>query len=188
MEDAYGSSSWNSGAWMWVDPGSDDAKYTRHIVKACLFQIIPERDLVLQNGIASEIQPRLEKNRRFVDVVGRLKAYEERVKEEDKANDPQENLLYARTGGLLIKVPHSENRLYKAQLKVGKEDTNEVGRESDKEVNPHSSSVTVYETSLESEEDHSRSDGTPIPIARLETIRLLIALAVRKGWKIHHLV
>ncbi|GKC42459.1 hypothetical protein Tco_1060181 [Tanacetum coccineum] len=33
----------------------------------------------------------------FKDVVGCLKAYEERVKEEDKANDPQENLLYART-------------------------------------------------------------------------------------------
>ncbi|GKE34574.1 uncharacterized mitochondrial protein-like protein [Tanacetum coccineum] len=34
----------------------------------------------------------------FEDVVGRLKAYEERVKEEeDKANDAQENLLYART-------------------------------------------------------------------------------------------
>nr|GFD24491.1 hypothetical protein [Tanacetum cinerariifolium] len=33
----------------------------------------------------------------FEDVVGRLKAYKERVKEEDKANDPQENLLYART-------------------------------------------------------------------------------------------
>nr|GFA41067.1 RNA-directed DNA polymerase, eukaryota [Tanacetum cinerariifolium] len=33
----------------------------------------------------------------FEDVVGRLIAYEERVKEEDKANDPQDNLLYART-------------------------------------------------------------------------------------------
>nr|GEU80328.1 hypothetical protein [Tanacetum cinerariifolium] len=33
----------------------------------------------------------------FEDVVGRLKAYEERVKQEDKANDSQENLLYART-------------------------------------------------------------------------------------------
>ncbi|GJT54656.1 putative reverse transcriptase domain-containing protein [Tanacetum coccineum] len=33
----------------------------------------------------------------FEDVVGRLKAYEERVKEEDKANYAQENLLYART-------------------------------------------------------------------------------------------
>nr|GEV48454.1 hypothetical protein [Tanacetum cinerariifolium] len=33
----------------------------------------------------------------FEDVVGRLKAYEERVKEKDKANDAQENLLYART-------------------------------------------------------------------------------------------
>nr|GEV10588.1 RNA-directed DNA polymerase, eukaryota, reverse transcriptase zinc-binding domain protein [Tanacetum cinerariifolium] len=31
------------------------------------------------------------------DVVGRLKAYEESVKEEDKVNDAQENLLYART-------------------------------------------------------------------------------------------
>ncbi|GJS60265.1 uncharacterized mitochondrial protein-like protein [Tanacetum coccineum] len=90
-------------------------------------------------------------------------------------------------GSLLIKVPRSANRLYKAQLKVGKEGTNEVGRESDKEENPHSSLVTVHETSPESEEDHSRSDGTPIPIARLETIRLLIALAAGKGWKIHHL-
>nr|GEX66129.1 GDSL esterase/lipase At5g55050-like [Tanacetum cinerariifolium] len=204
------------------------------------------------------------------DVVGQLKAYEERVKEEDKANDPQENLLYARTeysngnndssegrgrgsysrgrgrgrgqgrgqdnsqnqgqhdfsknreeneqkvnlneaqekgvyheegmffmmnhiqetifmneekytspnsesntdedvygtlktvqvitrqGGLLIKVPRSANRLYKAQLNVGKEDM-------------------------------SRSDDMPIRIARLETIRLLIALTARKGWKIHHL-
>ncbi|GJT06840.1 hypothetical protein Tco_0841302 [Tanacetum coccineum] len=32
----------------------------------------------------------------FEDVVRRLKAYEERVKQEDKANDAQENLLYAR--------------------------------------------------------------------------------------------
>ncbi|GJV62299.1 uncharacterized mitochondrial protein-like protein [Tanacetum coccineum] len=34
---------------------------------------------------------------RFEDLVGRLEAYEERVKEEDKANDPQENSLYDRT-------------------------------------------------------------------------------------------
>nr|GEW01425.1 hypothetical protein [Tanacetum cinerariifolium] len=33
----------------------------------------------------------------FEDVVGRLKVYEERVKQEDKANDSQEKLLYART-------------------------------------------------------------------------------------------
>ncbi|GJZ22345.1 hypothetical protein Tco_0559384 [Tanacetum coccineum] len=33
----------------------------------------------------------------FEDVVGRLKAYEERVKQKDKANDSQEKLLYART-------------------------------------------------------------------------------------------
>ncbi|GJS33929.1 initiator tRNA phosphoribosyl transferase [Tanacetum coccineum] len=33
----------------------------------------------------------------FEDVVGRLKAYEERVKQVDKASDSQEKLLYART-------------------------------------------------------------------------------------------
>ncbi|GJU00576.1 uncharacterized mitochondrial protein-like protein [Tanacetum coccineum] len=33
----------------------------------------------------------------FEDVVGRLKVYEERVKQEDKANDSQEKLLYVRT-------------------------------------------------------------------------------------------
>ncbi|GJR33624.1 uncharacterized mitochondrial protein-like protein [Tanacetum coccineum] len=109
-------------------------------------------------------------------------------------------------GGLLIKVPRNENRLYKAQLKVGKENINEVGQESgtftvlcndiqendtnevvDEETNPHSSLVTDHETSPESKEDHSISDDTPIPIARLETIRLLISLAAGKGWKIHHL-
>ncbi|GKE69197.1 pol polyprotein, partial [Tanacetum coccineum] len=37
------------------------------------------------------------KEMRFEDMVGRLKAYEERVKEEDKANEAQEKLLYART-------------------------------------------------------------------------------------------
>nr|GEV07016.1 initiator tRNA phosphoribosyl transferase [Tanacetum cinerariifolium] len=88
-------------------------------------------------------------------------------------------------GSLLIKVPRSANRLYKAQLKVGKEGTNEVGRESDKEENPHSSLVTslvtVHETSPKNEKEHSRSDDMSIPI------RLLIALAARKGWKIHHL-
>ncbi|GJR59145.1 ERD1/XPR1/SYG1 protein [Tanacetum coccineum] len=98
----------------------------------------------------------------FEDVVRRLTVYEERVKQEDKANDSQEKLLYTRTysfdrnsnssrgrgrglysrgrgrgccdirirgdfltmrnscGNLLIKVPRSANRLYKAQLKVGK--------------------------------------------------------------------
>ncbi|GJS62155.1 hypothetical protein Tco_0093470 [Tanacetum coccineum] len=32
----------------------------------------------------------------FEDVVGQLKAYEERIKEEDKANNPQENLRNAK--------------------------------------------------------------------------------------------
>ncbi|GJR19898.1 uncharacterized mitochondrial protein-like protein [Tanacetum coccineum] len=204
----------------------------------------------------------------FKDVVGRLKAYEERVKEEDKANDPQENLLYATTkyyngnessegrgrgsysrgrgrgnysyfyelneniirrvrigdgscvsikgkGLILFQGKNGEQKLLKdvyyipvlqsnvislgqatisgydisirAQLNVGKEGTNEVGRESDEKVNSHSSSVTVHETKTQSEEDESRSDGMPIRIARLETIRILIALAAGKGRKIHHL-
>ncbi|GKD85664.1 hypothetical protein Tco_1356818 [Tanacetum coccineum] len=37
------------------------------------------------------------KTMRFEDVVRRLKAYEERVKKEDKENDAQENFLYDRT-------------------------------------------------------------------------------------------
>ncbi|GJT70412.1 uncharacterized mitochondrial protein-like protein [Tanacetum coccineum] len=96
-------------------------------------------------------------------------------------------------GSLLIKVPRSANRLYKAQLKVGKEDTNEVGRESgtftvlcndieenvtnqvvDKEANPHSSSVAVHslvhETNLKSEEEHFGSDNTPNPGTSLDLI------------------
>ncbi|GKA12066.1 uncharacterized mitochondrial protein-like protein [Tanacetum coccineum] len=87
-------------------------------------------------------------------------------------------------GSLLIKVPRSANRLYKSQLKVGKEDTNQSGNEPD-------------------EEDESDSDVTPILVRRstrfidfdevftlvacIKTIRLLIALATKKGWKIHHL-
>ncbi|GJZ88440.1 uncharacterized mitochondrial protein-like protein [Tanacetum coccineum] len=82
----------------------------------------------------------------------------------------------------------------------------------DKEANPHNSpphnvivhvivtrqnslEVTVYSPfqSLvhayipELEDEYSGSDDTPNPIARLETIRLLIALIAGKGWKIHHL-
>ncbi|GJV46858.1 uncharacterized mitochondrial protein-like protein, partial [Tanacetum coccineum] len=88
-------------------------------------------------------------------------------------------------GGLLIKVPCSENRLYKAQLKARKEDTNEVGRELGKlAFTVHS---LVHETNPESEEDNSGSDNTPNPLVRLKTIRILIALAAGKGWKIHHL-
>ncbi|GJZ88439.1 zinc finger, CCHC-type containing protein [Tanacetum coccineum] len=134
-------------------------------------------------------------------------------------------------GSLLIKVPRSANHLYKAQLKVVKEYTNEVGRESgtfpvlcndiqenltnqvvDTEANPHNNplhNVTVHATvtrqnspedtvynpfqSLvhayipEHEDEDSGSDDTPNPIARLETIRLLMALAAGKEWKIHHL-
>ncbi|GKA74913.1 retrovirus-related pol polyprotein from transposon TNT 1-94 [Tanacetum coccineum] len=152
MEDAYGSSSWNS--WSLGCGRSDDAK-KNNIVKGLLFQSIPE-DLILQignlkirkemweaikthndsvdayaaklSGIASKSatlgevmsEHKLVKKfltslpRRFVhivaalekvldlktmgfeDVVGRLKAYEERVKQEDKANNSQEKLLYAR--------------------------------------------------------------------------------------------
>ncbi|GJU90787.1 uncharacterized mitochondrial protein-like protein [Tanacetum coccineum] len=69
-------------------------------------------------------------------------------------------------------------------------DNGESNHMTDEEANPHSSVTvhnSVHETNPESKQDHSRSDDTPIPIARLETIRLSIALAAGKGWKIHHL-
>nr|GEW13784.1 hypothetical protein [Tanacetum cinerariifolium] len=59
------------------------------------------------------------------------------------------------------------------------EEENVSNQVVDEEENPHSSSV--HETIPESEEDKSGSDDTSIPIARLETIRLLIALADEKG-------
>nr|GEU32164.1 hypothetical protein [Tanacetum cinerariifolium] len=58
---------------------------------------------------------------------------------------------------------------------------------TEEEANPHSSSVIVHETNLESKEYNSRSDDTLNPLVRLETIRLLIALVAEKEWKIHHL-
>nr|GEW07361.1 uncharacterized mitochondrial protein AtMg00810-like [Tanacetum cinerariifolium] len=98
--------------WDVVDPGSDDAK-KNNIVKGLLFQSIPE-DLILQIGNLktgkemweaikthndsidvyaaklSALEQVLDlKTTGFEDVVGRLKAYEERV--------TQEKLLYART-------------------------------------------------------------------------------------------
>nr|GEU31241.1 RNA-directed DNA polymerase, eukaryota [Tanacetum cinerariifolium] len=66
--------------------------------------------------------------------------------------------------------------------------TNKVVNE---EANPHSYSVTVHnpvlETNPKSKKDKSGSDDMSILIAQLETIQLLIALAARRGWKIHHL-
>nr|GEW44243.1 hypothetical protein [Tanacetum cinerariifolium]GEW57651.1 hypothetical protein [Tanacetum cinerariifolium] len=148
---------------------------------------------------------------RFEDVVGRLKAYEERVKKEDKVNDPQENFLYARTEYSNMNNDSSEERgrgsysrdvyyipaLQSNVISLGQatisgydisiRGTNEVGRESDEEANPYSILVTVNEISPESEEDKFGSDDTSTLIARLETIRVLIALATEKGWKIHHL-
>nr|GEX50538.1 hypothetical protein [Tanacetum cinerariifolium] len=66
---------------------------------------------------------------RFEDVVGRLKVDEERVKEEDKADDAQENLPYART-----EYSNGNNDSIKGR-----------GRVVDEEVNPHNSpNATVY--------------------------------------------
>nr|GFB23804.1 hypothetical protein [Tanacetum cinerariifolium] len=95
-----------------------DAK-KNNIVKGLLFRSIPEdlearlQTLVTKfenlkmsdNGTIyeyvakfSDLEKVLDlKTTRFEDVVGRLKAYEERVREEDKANDAHENLHYART-------------------------------------------------------------------------------------------
>nr|GEX02302.1 hypothetical protein [Tanacetum cinerariifolium] len=127
MEDAYGSSSWNSRKdlvlqirnlktrkEMW------EAIKTRNLgaerVKEARLQTLItefENTKMLDNGTIDEYAANLPtrfvhivaaleqvldlKTTGFEDVVSRLKAYEERVKEEDKANDPQENLLYART-------------------------------------------------------------------------------------------
>ncbi|GKD18400.1 uncharacterized mitochondrial protein-like protein [Tanacetum coccineum] len=240
----------------------------------------------------------------FEDVVGRLKAYEERVKEEDKANDPQENLLYARTEysngnndssggrgrgsysrgrgrgrGQGRGRDNSQNQGQRDSSK-NREDNEQKGKQHEKrdlshiqcyrcdqyghfvskcpernrnhEVNlnetqekgvyheegtffmmnhiqetifmneekytpPKSESNTDDEddvwyfdngasnhmtgnysyfselnenitgrVSQKSEEDKSGSDDMSIPIARLQTIRLLIALATGRGWKIHH--
>ncbi|GJW52117.1 uncharacterized mitochondrial protein-like protein [Tanacetum coccineum] len=85
-------------------------------------------------------------------------------KSESNTDDEDDVWYFDNRGGLLIKVPRCANRLYKAQLTVGKEDTYEVGRESDEEVIPHSSLVTIYETIPKSEEDNSGSDDTPNPL------------------------
>ncbi|GKD86282.1 uncharacterized mitochondrial protein-like protein [Tanacetum coccineum] len=246
-----------------------------------------------------------------LDVVGRLKAREERVKEEDKANDSQENLLYARTEysngnndtsrgrgrssysrgrgcgrgrgrgqgsgrgntqnhgqrdssknredneqkgkqhekcdlshiqcyrcdqyrnfvskcpernrnhkvnlnetqekdvyheeGMFFMVNHIKETIFineeKYTLPKSESNTDEddvwyfdndaSNHMTGKRLDFVPSSVTVHspvhETNPESEEDNSRSDDTPNPLVRLETIRLLIALAAGKGWKIHHL-
>ncbi|GJT38878.1 uncharacterized mitochondrial protein-like protein [Tanacetum coccineum] len=108
------------GVWDVIDTGLEDAK-KNNIVKGLLFQSMLQ-DLVLQMVLLLN-QPRLEKSKKFLtslprrfvhivaaleqvldlketgfeDVVGRLKAYEERIKEEDKANETQEKLLYNRT-------------------------------------------------------------------------------------------
>ncbi|GJW40386.1 hypothetical protein Tco_0066231 [Tanacetum coccineum] len=229
----------------------------------------------------------------FEDVVGRLKAYEERVKEEDKANDTQENLLYARTEysngnndssegrrhgsysrgrgrgrgqgrgrgnsqnhgqrdslknheddeqkgkqhekrdlshiqcyrcdqyrhfvsnrnheinlnetqekgvyheeGTFFMMNHIQETIFMNEEKYtppksesNTDDEDDVwyfdngasNHMTDEEVNPHNSSVTVHETNPESEKDNSGSDNTPNLLVRLETIRLLTALAAGKG-------
>ncbi|GKA47578.1 uncharacterized mitochondrial protein-like protein [Tanacetum coccineum] len=211
--------------------------------------------------VASLEQVSNHKTTGFEDVVGRLKAYEERVKKEDKANDPQENLLYARTEYSNGNNDSSEGRGRGLYSRGRGRDNEQKGKQQEKrdlshiqcyhcdqygyfvskcpernrnhEVNlnetqekgvyheegtffmmnhiqemifineekytpPKSESNTGEDDvwyfdngasnhMTESEEDHSRSDDTPIPIVRLETIRLLIALVAGKGWKIHHL-
>ncbi|GKE41374.1 hypothetical protein Tco_1468658 [Tanacetum coccineum] len=131
---------------------------------------------------------------------------------------------------MLIKVSRSANRIYKTQLKVSKEDTNETGKEHgtftvllDERLNEgtrleaagneqpltgydgnpfhgynnpratvysprdtaNNPRVTVHATITDEQE--SDIDDLFAPIARLQTIRPLIALAAGKGWKIHQL-
>ncbi|GJZ47861.1 hypothetical protein Tco_0601693 [Tanacetum coccineum] len=106
------------GVWDVVDQGSDDAK-KNNIVKGLADRVKETRLQTLitkfENtkmsdndnidastakllGIASKSATlRKVKSKHKMDVVKRLKAYEERVKKEDKANCAQKNLLYART-------------------------------------------------------------------------------------------
>ncbi|GKC54964.1 ribonuclease H-like domain, reverse transcriptase, RNA-dependent DNA polymerase [Tanacetum coccineum] len=51
----------------------------------------------------------------------------------------------------------------------------------------HDVNSPIYMISPEREQAVSGIDDTPIPVAQLKTIRLLIALTAGKGWKIHHL-
>nr|GEW17027.1 hypothetical protein [Tanacetum cinerariifolium] len=222
---------------------------------------------MLDNGTIDEYAAKLSaleqvldlKTTGFEDVVGRLKAYEERVKEEDEPkrlniptgiitqakeedvahtlevvdevevidvvektrktkcyrcdkyrhfvykcpernrnhkgnlNEAQEKGVYHEEGTFFM-MNHIQETIFmdeekytpsKNESNTDEDDvwyfdndasTNEVGRESDIKVNPHSSLVIVHKTNPDSEEDKSGSDDMSIPIARLETIRLLISL------------
>nr|GFB49104.1 zinc finger, CCHC-type [Tanacetum cinerariifolium] len=98
-------------------------------------------------------------------------------------------------GGLLIKVTHITNRLYKIELKVDvgvcSEPESGLTRPAHNESREQPIACVQqpnhHTYSPEHKDEDSERDDTPIPVARLETIRLLIALAAAKGWKIHHL-
>ncbi|GKD08615.1 putative RNA-directed DNA polymerase, eukaryota, reverse transcriptase zinc-binding domain protein [Tanacetum coccineum] len=116
----------------------------------------------------------------------------QRVKEEDKANDAQENLLYARTEysngnnnssrgrghgsysrgrgqgsgymatlKIMVNVPRSANRLYKTQLKVGKEDSKQASKE------PRTFTV-VWDERYEEAEQIWGNENTVLEAARHE--------------------
>ncbi|GJX66994.1 uncharacterized mitochondrial protein-like protein [Tanacetum coccineum] len=180
----------------------------------------------------------------FEDVVGRLKAYEERVKQEDKVNDSQEKLLYVRP-----EYPNYNNDLSEGRGRGSYSRGHGRGRGQGDGRGNSQNQDTLFQNALNEtetmkltlmrhnrkvcimkknivhggtihgtihvtvaatvpgqtlhqvimhipirknipendEEDEYGSDDTPILIARLETIRLLIALIAGKGWKIHHL-
>ncbi|XP_024965797.1 uncharacterized protein LOC112505999 [Cynara cardunculus var. scolymus] len=105
------------GVWEVVDPGLDYAK-KNNIVKVLLFQSIPEDEARLQTLTAEFESMKITKNGTlddyaakisaleqvldlktigFEDVVRRLKAYEERIKGEDKVIETQGKLLYSKT-------------------------------------------------------------------------------------------
>nr|GEX56637.1 hypothetical protein [Tanacetum cinerariifolium] len=87
-------------------------------------------------------------------------------------------------GDLLIKVPCSANRIYKTQLKPM--DGSSAGGSP-----LHNETVHIMVTGqniVQDDKGASGSNDTPIPVARHETIRLLIAFVAGEGWKIYHYV
>nr|GEU52410.1 putative RNA-directed DNA polymerase, eukaryota, reverse transcriptase zinc-binding domain protein [Tanacetum cinerariifolium] len=108
MEDAYGSSSWNS--WKDLVLQIENLKTVKemweaiktrnlgadHVKEERLQTLITEfKNMKMLDNAFEQVLDL--KTTGFEDVVGRLNAYEERVKEEDKANDSQDNFLYTRT-------------------------------------------------------------------------------------------
>ncbi|GJR05825.1 uncharacterized mitochondrial protein-like protein [Tanacetum coccineum] len=94
------------GVWDAIDLGLADAKKNNTVKVSHAWKVMSKHKLVKKFltslsrsfiHIVATLEQVLDlKATGFEDVVGRLKVYEERIKKKDKADDSQENLLYAR--------------------------------------------------------------------------------------------